>query len=69
MLYNNDKERICTNIDCLTCTYFNAENKKCNGIGKKCFEYDKYTMTVIDAITHLPINLNKLKELREQEKE
>lgn len=62
MLYNNEFERVQTNKDCLNCKYFDKEKKQCNGIGKVCFEYDKYTMTAIDPVTHLPIKLNKIKK-------
>ena len=68
MLYNNKEQRVQTNADCLNCPYFDKCNKKCMGLGKRCFEYDKYTMTAIDTVTHLPINLHKLNKLREQER-
>lgn len=62
MLYNRDFGRVQTNVDCLTCPHFDKENKKCNGLGKVCFEYDKLTMTAIDPVTKLPIKLNKIKK-------
>lgn len=59
MLYNIKlhKEQSCT--DCLKCDCFNHITKKCNGINKVCFEYDKKTMTIIDPITKLPLKLNE----------
>lgn len=64
MLFNNDLEKVQTITDCLTCPYFDKVLKKCNGIGKCCFEYDPIIMTALDPITKLPIKLDKLKELR-----
>lgn len=57
MLYNKEKQKVKTNIDCLTCKYFDKQAKKCLGIGKNCFEYDEKSMTAIDPITKLPIKL------------
>lgn len=57
MLYNFEKRRIRTDVDCLTCEYFEKNEKKCNGCGKKCLEYDPKTKTVIDSITRLPLNI------------
>lgn len=57
MLYNRDKQKIQKNVDCLTCPYFDGQKKKCNGIGKNCFEWDAKTQTAIDPITKLPIKL------------
>ena len=55
MLYNTEKGKIWTNMDCLTCEYFDKKLKKCKGKGKICFEMDKKTQTLIDPITGLPI--------------
>lgn len=68
MLYNNKKQRVQTNADCLSCPYFDKCTKKCKGLGKVCFEYDPKTMTAIDPVTHLAIKLNKI-ETREQERQ
>ena len=57
MYYNKDKRKVQTNIDCITCPHFNRKSKKCNGIGKTCFEYDIKTKTAIDPISRLPIKL------------
>ena len=57
MLYNKELKKVQTNADCITCTYFDKKKKKCNGIGKNCFEYDEKTKTAIDTITKLPIKL------------
>lgn len=57
MLYHNEKKKVQTNIDCLTCPYFNERERKCEGLGKVCFEYDPKTETCIDPITRLPIKL------------
>lgn len=60
MLYNNNRKKVKTALDCLTCEYFDQANKKCvGGIGKNCFEYDPKTQTIIDPKTKLPINLIK----------
>lgn len=58
MLYNKDTKKVQTNVDCLKCKEFNKKLKKCNGIGKVCFEYDPKTRTAIDPITRLPIKLD-----------
>lgn len=58
MLYNKSKNKIQTNSDCITCPFFDKKKKKCEGIGKNCFEFDKKTQTVIDPITKLPIRIN-----------
>ena len=44
----------------MTCPYFDKEKKKCNGLGKTCFEYDPKTKTVIDPITKLAIRIDKI---------
>lgn len=58
MLYNKEKQKVQKSIDCLTCKHFDKRLKKCNGIGKNCFEYDPKTRTAIDPITRLPIKLD-----------
>lgn len=60
MLYNKEKERIKKQVDCMTCKYFDKVEKKCNGIGKNCFEYDARTRTVIDPVTKLSIRIDKI---------
>lgn len=55
MLYNKDLKKTHTATDCLTCPHFDTKKKKCNGIGKSCFEYDVKTGVCIDPITKLPI--------------
>ena len=55
MLFNNELNKVKTSSDCITCLYFDKKLKKCNGIGKVCFEYDGKTKTMIDPITKLPI--------------
>lgn len=60
MLYNREKERVKRQVDCMTCPYFDKEKKKCNGLGKTCFEYDPKTKTVIDPITKLAIRIDKI---------
>lgn len=54
MLYNTKKNQINGTAFCLECEYF--INKKCEGLGKRCFEYDPKTKVMIDPVTHLPIN-------------
>lgn len=58
MLYNKNKKKVQKSVDCLTCKYYNHRLKKCEGIGKNCFEYDEKTRTAIDPITRLPIKLD-----------
>jgi len=55
MLYNKNLKKVQTKVDCQTCQYFDKKKKKCNGIGKMCFEYDEKTRTCFDPITRLPI--------------
>lgn len=57
MLYNKELKKVKASSDCITCQYFDKKLKKCNGIGKNCFEYDVKTKTVFDPITKLPIKL------------
>jgi hypothetical protein len=58
MLYDNYLKREHTRADCLTCEYFDKQLKVCNGLNKKCFEYDEKTKTIIDGITKMPVNKN-----------
>jgi hypothetical protein len=37
---------------------FDRKKKKCNGIGKVCFEFDEKAKIVIDPVTKLPIKIN-----------
>ena len=57
MLCNRNKQ-IHKPTDCLTCSYFDKQKKKCFGIGKNCFEYDEKTKTAIDPVSKLPIRLD-----------
>lgn len=54
MLYNTELKKVQTNADCLRCPLFDKKKKKCNGIGKYCFEYDEKTKTIFDPLTKLP---------------
>lgn len=55
MIFNINTKKVKNDLDCLTCPYFDRYYKKCNGIGKVCFEYDEKTMTIIDPVTKLPL--------------
>lgn len=55
MLFNIEKDAVRTMVDCLECRFFDKNLKKCNGIGKICFEYDEKTKTLYDNITRLPM--------------
>lgn len=55
MLINKETKQIQKMVDCMDCEHFDKVEKKCKGLGKKCFEYDKKTGTAIDPITKLPI--------------
>lgn len=57
MLYNKMLNKIQSNSDCITCEFFDKFQKKCNGIGKNCFEYDPKVKVAIDPITRLPLKL------------
>lgn len=57
MLYNKETNKIRKQTDCMTCQYFDKQEKRCRGLGKTCFEFDKKTQTIIDPITKLPIKL------------
>ena len=57
MLYNNDLKKINKPTNCMTCQWFDKENKRCKGLGKTCFEFDEKTQTCIDPITKMPIIL------------
>lgn len=54
MLYNIDKKKVPDLMDCGNCPYFDIVEKKCEGLGKACFEYDETTKTIIDNVTKLP---------------
>lgn len=56
MLFNIEKDAVKTMVDCLECKAFDKKLKKCNGIGKICFEYDEKTQTLYDNITKLPMH-------------
>ena len=58
MLYNKFTKRPQVMVDCQTCEFFDKKKKRCNGIGKNCFEFDPKTRTAFDPITHLPIKFN-----------
>lgn len=59
VLYNSETHERKKQLDCITCEYFDKVEKRCKGVGKKCFEYDEITLTAYDPLTHLPINLEK----------
>lgn len=58
MLYNKDLKKVQASSHCITCPCFDSKQKKCNGLGKICFEIDPKTKTVIDPITKLPIKFD-----------
>lgn len=62
MLWNIEKNKVQTTVDCQVCKYFDKKLKKCNGLGKNCFVYDKKTGTVIDPVTKLAIKKLRNKE-------
>ena len=55
MFYDNELEKLHSPIDCLTCKHFDKVEKKCKGFGKKCFEFDPITQTILDPYTKLPL--------------
>lgn len=58
MLFNRKLNKVKATSQCLTCELFDKKSKKCNGIGKICFEYDDKIQTVIDPVTKLPIKFD-----------
>ena len=61
MLYNIKRKKIQNSLDCLNCEHFDKTLKKCKGYGKRCFEFDPKTMTIIDPVTRVPIKVIKEK--------
>ena len=59
MLYNIEKKSVKTDMLCMDCPHYNKQIKKCEGIGKACFEYDEVTQTCIDAVTGMKFDPNK----------
>lgn len=59
MLYNIKNKKLRTSVDCLYCQHFDKFNKKCNGLGKVCFEYDKKTNKIVDPITKKTITIKE----------
>ena len=57
MLYNIQKEKVKTDMDCIDCEQYDKNLKRCMGIGKICFEYDAVTATCLDPTTGLPLNV------------
>lgn len=55
MLWNKDANKQKTMVDCLKCKAFDKKQKKCNGFGIICFEYDPKTQTIYDNKTGLPL--------------
>ena len=55
MLYNLNLKRKKKMTDWLECKFFDRKNKKCNGLGNVCFEYDLKTGIIKDPKTGLPI--------------
>lgn len=57
MLYNKELDKIQRRVDCLKCPYFDLPMKKCNGYGKRCFNYDEKTHKYIDPKTKKQFNI------------
>jgi hypothetical protein len=55
MLYNRELKKVQASSQCITCPHFDKKKKKCDGIGKICFEYDSKTKTAYDPVSKLPI--------------
>lgn len=55
MLFNKELNKVQASSQCITCRYFDRKERKCNGLGKTCFEYDAKTKTAYDEVTKLPI--------------
>lgn len=63
MLYNLEKDKIQKPSQCLGCRFF-SETGKCCGYGKKCFEYNPITKTLIDQTTKLPLSASAIKTIK-----
>lgn len=59
MLYNIEQKKAQSYYDCYNCPYYDKAVKKCNGLNKCCFTYDKKTNTIIDGVTKLPLQLKE----------
>ena len=57
MLYNRELKKVKTDVDCLECSKYDKQEKRCKGIGVVCFEYDQITQTCIDPITGMPFEV------------
>lgn len=58
MIYNIELKEINKATNCLNCRFFDKKLKRCQGgKGVVCFEYDDKTMTLIDPVTKLPLNI------------
>lgn len=57
MLYDIEKKKVHSPIDCFTCPHYDSRLLKCHGANKCCFEYDEKTKTVIDGVTKLPLKV------------
>lgn len=51
MIWNTEFNKEKSSSQCVSCSFFDKKLKKCNGFGKKCFEIDPKTMTLIDPVT------------------
>lgn len=59
MLYNLEKKKVQSPIDCTKCPYKDKKTKLCTGINKCCFEYDSATKTIIDGVTKMPMKVRQ----------
>lgn len=59
MLYNIEKKKTRTMLDCGSCPHFNKGTFRCEGLNKCCFEYDPKTKTIIDGVTKLPLKVGE----------
>ena len=65
MLYNLEKDKIQKPSQCLGCRFF-SETGKCCGYGKKCFEYNPTTKTILDPNTKMPLTQTMLNGIKDQ---
>ena len=59
MLYNMKLNREMQTTDCFLCEKYDVKTRTCNGIGEICNPVDPLTHVVTDAISGLPLKLDK----------
>lgn len=63
MIYNLKLNKPKSTSQCITCAFFDAKTKICNGFGKICFEMDAKTKTILDPKTKQPLSAEVVQNL------